>query len=180
MDHYNCVSLLCSIFSRYIKLLFYDTNRCYINMNPHIYPPVAFGNEHESYYNILTNVTHLRKPRQYGNKVKSKVKSLSLHPGSELCCADFDKYPSWSFGLYSLYISIHISNLNSLGSIQPLTRNFGATANKYTLTIKITNVSTIEIEFNTTLTVLHNQVQNRLHSPWISISLLNRALSIWL
>ena len=52
---------------------------------------------------------------------KGKVTVLSPHPGSELCSADFDKYLPWSLGLYSPYNHLDI-HLNSLGSIQPLTR----------------------------------------------------------
>ena len=52
-----------------------------------------------------------------------KVIVLSPHPGSELCSANFDKDLPWSLGLYhSVYIHLEI-DLNSLGSIQPLTRN---------------------------------------------------------
>ena len=55
-------------------------------------------------------------------KVKGKFTVLSPHPGSELCCADFDRYLPWSLGLYSPYIHLDI-HLNTLGSIQPLKRN---------------------------------------------------------
>ena len=40
---------------------------------------------------------------------KGEIAVLSLHPGSELCPAYFDKYLSWSFGLCSPYIFIWIS-----------------------------------------------------------------------
>ena len=53
---------------------------------------------------------------------KGIVTVLSPHPGSELCSADFDKYLPWSLGLYNPYIRLDI-HLNSLGSIQLLTRN---------------------------------------------------------
>ena len=61
--------------------------------------------------------------REWLGKGKGKVSVLSPHPGSELCSADFDKYLPWPLGLYSPYIHLDI-HLNSLGSIQPLTRNF--------------------------------------------------------